>query len=144
VCSSDLIPAVLVGDGQLREELEGEYPEARFLGSLSYSDVADAFSAARAFALASTDETEGLAAMEAMAAGAPVAYSRIPILEEKIGRNGIAFSSEDSLKSALSRLFESRALCRKLSSRGRKAAQRYDIRRCTKKIVAVYEKVSKK
>lgn len=138
------IPVVLAGDGQLRKELEKEYPEARFLGSLSYSDVADAFSAARAFALASTDETEGLAALEAMAAGTPVVYRGIPILEEKVGKNGIVFSGDGELKSALSRLFESKALCKKLSARGKKAAQKYDIRKCTKKIVSVYEKVSKK
>lgn len=133
------IPLVLTGGGPLGKKLKKEYPEARFLGSLPYLDVIDAYSAASAFVLASTEETEGLSAMEAMAVGTPVVCSRIPVLEERVGKDGLLFSSEQELESALSRVLQDRALAKKLSALGKKSAQKHDIRKCVKEIVGVYE-----
>jgi len=69
---------VLVGDGDDRGRLTrlandlGIWSSVRFIGSVPHERVADYTSAADLFLFPSTSETQGLAALEALAAGLPV------------------------------------------------------------------------
>jgi glycosyltransferase involved in cell wall biosynthesis len=76
---------LLVGDGPERGRLEklaaelGVAPRVRFTGEVA--DVRPLLSAMDAFAAPSETETFGLAVLEALAAGLPVAYGSCPALE---------------------------------------------------------------
>ena len=69
---------VLVGDGDDRARLTrlagelGIRPSICFVGAVSHERIGDYTSAADLFLFSSTSETQGLAALEAMAAGLPV------------------------------------------------------------------------
>lgn len=64
---------VVVGDGPARAELEGRYPEARFLGKLEGAALASAYAGADVFVFPSRTDTFGLVIIEALASGTPVA-----------------------------------------------------------------------
>ncbi len=66
---------VLVGDGPLRESLEGRYPDLIFPGMLSGDDLVAHYASADIFLFPSLTETFGNVILEAMASGlAVVAY----------------------------------------------------------------------
>ncbi len=64
---------VVVGDGPARVQLEGAYPDARFLGPLFGAELAGAYAGADVFVFPSRTDTFGLVMIEAMACGTPVA-----------------------------------------------------------------------
>ncbi|MCW3848092.1 glycosyltransferase family 1 protein [Sphingomonas sp. LB-2] len=64
---------VVVGDGPARAELEARYPAAKFLGAMFGEELASAYAAADVFVFPSRTDTFGLAMIEALACGVPVA-----------------------------------------------------------------------
>ncbi|WP_139559059.1 glycosyltransferase family 4 protein [Methylotetracoccus oryzae] len=64
---------VVIGDGPQRPELETRYPEARFLGYRRDQDLARCLAAADVLVFPSRTDTFGLAMLEALACGVPVA-----------------------------------------------------------------------
>ncbi|MFJ5926023.1 glycosyltransferase [Kitasatospora sp. NPDC092948] len=91
------VPAVLAvaGTGPLRHRLERQAAEWRlpvtFLGHLSErSDVAALLATADAVIAPGPVETFGLAALETLACGTPVAVSRSSALPQVVGRAGLA------------------------------------------------------
>lgn len=79
---------VIVGDGPARAELQARYPDAVFTGSLSGSELAQAYSAADVFVFPSKTDTFGLVMIEALACGVPVAGYPVPGPLDIIGANG--------------------------------------------------------
>jgi glycosyltransferase involved in cell wall biosynthesis len=79
------VPLVVAGDGPERRRLEAARGDARFLGRISGVEL-DGLRRTAALALVPSlsAETFGLAAAEAMAAGLPVAASRIGALPELV------------------------------------------------------------
>jgi glycosyltransferase involved in cell wall biosynthesis len=80
---------VVVGDGPALEELKARYPDAVFTGSLSGSELAQAYAAADVFVFPSKTDTFGLVMIEALACGVPVAGYRVPGPLDIIGANGL-------------------------------------------------------
>ncbi len=97
------IPAllVLVGDGPERVAAEAEVErlglknDVRFLGELS--GVAEVLRASHLFVLASTSESFGLSALEAMACGVPVLASRVGGVPDVVidGESGLLVEPDD-------------------------------------------------
>lgn len=79
---------LIAGDGECRPELErqctatGNAARTRLLGEVAPDGIGRLFAAADAFVLPSLWESFGLAAVEAAAAGLPIAASDIPALRE--------------------------------------------------------------
>jgi len=82
---------VVIGDGPQRTELEARYPAAHFLGYRHGQDLAQHVSAADVLVFPSRTDTFGLAMLEALACGVPVAAypvqgPRDVIRDARVGR----------------------------------------------------------
>ncbi|MBA3676439.1 MAG: glycosyltransferase family 1 protein [Sphingosinicella sp.] len=80
---------VVIGDGPELERLKKLYPQARFPGALTGSELASAYTAADVFVFPSRTDTFGLVIIEALASGVPVAAFPVPgpadILTDDLG-----------------------------------------------------------
>jgi glycosyltransferase involved in cell wall biosynthesis len=85
---------VVVGDGPALEELKARYPGAIFTGSLSGSELAQAYAAADVFVFPSKTDTFGLVMIEALACGIPVAGYPVPGPLDIIGASGLGPTDE--------------------------------------------------
>ncbi|MEM2878085.1 MAG: glycosyltransferase family 4 protein [Candidatus Hadarchaeales archaeon] len=96
------------------------------------------FSASDAFVIASTSETQGLAAIEAMACGCPVIGADAMAISEivKNGVNGFLFEPNraEKLSEILNRFKPSRAMAREAV----KTAKNFSIERCARLVEEVY------
>jgi glycosyltransferase involved in cell wall biosynthesis len=105
--------------------LEGS---VRFLGRVDDQRLLDCYAAADVFALPSSSEAQGIAALEAMAAGLPVVASAVGGLLGTIqdGVSGFLVNSgdPDELAARLVRLFCDDSLRRGMSSNARSAVER--------------------
>ncbi|MGI8803049.1 MAG: glycosyltransferase [Solirubrobacteraceae bacterium] len=101
-CRRAGVPLVVAGDGPLREGLDG----ARLVGRVSDAELAGLRAAAGVAVVPSRSaETFGLAAAEAMAAGLPVAASRVGALPELLGDEGLVAPGDPAaLAEAITRL----------------------------------------
>ncbi len=85
------LPLVIIGQAREPDYAEQVFAEARgrvrYLGFLEHDDplLASAYAACTVFALPSSCETPGLAALEAAAAGAPVVVTRVGAAREYFG-----------------------------------------------------------
>ncbi len=64
---------VIIGDGPIRERLEKQYPDAKFLGYRKGQPLAECYASADLFVFPSVTDTFGLVLIEALASGVPVA-----------------------------------------------------------------------
>ena len=124
-----------------RRRLEGT---VRFLGFVPDDDLPSLYHAADAFLMPSTFETQGLALLEAMAAGVPVAAADTggPTHFLRSGQNGFLFEGTNAeacaraVESALSASGDVRA-------RGQGTATMYSIERQAEALASAYEDVLK-
>jgi glycosyltransferase involved in cell wall biosynthesis len=134
----------IVGDGPARGDLEREFrgAPAVFTGVLQGEDLASAYASADAFLFPSTTDTLGLAMLEALASGLPVAAARGGASHEIVseGENGLLYeaNSVSSLVDAVRRLF-SDAFRPALARRARATAEERDWRSSTRTLRGYYE-----
>jgi glycosyltransferase involved in cell wall biosynthesis len=87
---------VIAGDGPRRAEYAalaarlGVADRVHMLGDVTRADVGDLLGAADLFVFPSTWETFGLAAVEALMAGASIIASDLPVLREVLSADGVA------------------------------------------------------
>lgn len=79
---------VVCGVGPLQERLQARYPQARWLGILDRSALAQVYASADVFVFPSRSETFGLVMLEAMACGTPVAAFPVEGPTEVLGAAG--------------------------------------------------------
>jgi glycosyltransferase involved in cell wall biosynthesis len=107
-CRRTGIALVVAGDGPERASLQARASgsQVRFVGQVDDARLAQLrVGAALALAPSRSAETFGLAAAEAMAAGLPVAASRIGALPELVDEQGLAEAGDaDALAAAIERL----------------------------------------
>lgn len=139
---------VLIGDGPDRKSLEdlakelGIQKRVTFTGSLPFAETPSYMKAANLFGFASITETQGLATLEAMAAGLPVvavdASGTRDIL--KHGQQGYLVENDaTALASAIKRLLSNPERMQKFAQAAYKKAQSFNIQKLTDKLLDVYE-----
>jgi glycosyltransferase involved in cell wall biosynthesis len=139
---------VLIGDGPDRKSLEdlakelGIQKRVTFTGSLPFAETPSYMKAANLFGFASITETQGLATLEAMAAGLPVvavdASGTRDIL--KHGQQGYLVENDaNALASAIKRLLSNPERMQKFAQAAYKKAQSFNIQKLTDKLLDVYE-----
>lgn len=132
---------LIIGEGPLKSELQalaesfGISSAVRFLGYRS--DVRDLISVLDAGLLCSNMETHGIALIEMMAAGVPVAAPAVGGIPEIIrdGHNGLLFAPGDAggLAAALIRILRDDRLASRLSMAGRAVAvEKFPVERMTR------------
>lgn len=141
---------VFVGDGPERpraldraEEL-GVRPDVLFLGKTASVD--ELLACADVFLLPSGSESFGLAALEAMASGAPVVASRVGGLPEVVahGESGYLYpvGDVDDMADAAVELLTNPETHKRMSENGRRIAEeRYSAAAIVPKYEAIYERI---
>jgi glycosyltransferase involved in cell wall biosynthesis len=143
--------AVLVGDGELRAELE---QRARQLGLGDVvsvlgprTDAVDVIAAGDVFALSSDSEALPLTLLEAMTHGRPVCSTAVGSIPDLVadGQTGLLVPPRDAaaLAEAIERLLDDPALAERLGAAGRAAVlARYSVGTMVERTLAVYESVA--
>lgn len=126
---------VLVGDGPLREDLArkaaawGLTGRVRFAGAVLPERIAAYYRAADVYVFPSVTETQGLAVIEAMAAGLPVVAVGSEVLEEIVrdGHEGLVTpESPAALAAACQRLLLDRDMRERMGREAQATARAYD------------------
>ena len=137
---------LIAGDGPLRPALaRSAPPNAKLLGRLA--DVRPLLAAADVFAVPSRREGQGMAALEAMAAGVPLVAARVGGLADMLADGETALlvppDDPDALAAALSRLQSDSRLRQKLVANALALVQeRYALRPMLDAVAEVYREVS--
>ena len=139
---------VLVGRGPYEASLRALVRKRRLEGDVVFAgfvpddELPAYYAAADVFAIPSRFETQGLAILEAMASGTPVAGANFRAIPEFVreGENGSLFSPDDarSAAAAVDRCLEYPAL---LGAGARATAERYTVEKTTRRLLEVYEAV---
>jgi glycosyltransferase involved in cell wall biosynthesis len=140
---------LIMGEGYMRRELEGLARErgvserTKFAGFVSDYDLAGALSSSDVVVIPSRFEPFGITALEAMAAGAPLAVSKVDGLAEIVQNevDGLQFLPEDigGMAGAIVRLVTDVPLTYALASNGREKAKRYSWSSVAEKTLEVYK-----
>jgi glycosyltransferase involved in cell wall biosynthesis len=129
------VTAVIVGDGELRGELERLCADLGLSASVSFvgyqQDVAAWLTRARVFVLPSDSEGLSLALMEAMRCGLPAIVSRTGDLDDLVehGVNGYLVSARtpEAFAEPIAALLADAERRSRFGAAARKAASRYDV-----------------
>ena len=133
---------VVVGDGELRAELEqAEGPNVRLLGSRD--DVPELLASFDVFAFPSLFEGLCLAVIEAQAAGVPVVATPVGGIRETVvdGETGLLVPTRDpaALAAAVRRLLEDRAAAEAMAAEAkRRVRERYSVERMVEATLRLY------
>jgi glycosyltransferase involved in cell wall biosynthesis len=123
---------VIVGDGPARLSLEARYPDAVFTGAKFGVELARHYADADVFVFPSLTETWGGVAVEAMAAGLPVAGFFAPGPRDLIPGSGAGAVNDDLRLACLEALRCDRATCRSF-------AEQFSWRRCAEEFLHCLE-----
>lgn len=141
---------MVVGEGSVKADLEklveelGMQESVIFTGLLDKDGMIAHYQASDIFAFASLTETQGLVAVEAMAAGLPVVAIKASGIEDmvKSGQDGILTDNvEENFATNANKLIEDGELRRKMSENARANAREFRIEPWTKKIITLYKEL---
>jgi 1,2-diacylglycerol 3-alpha-glucosyltransferase len=144
----DDVTFAVAGRGPALEHFKAEVERrglsrtVRFLGFVPDGDLPSLYRAADAFLMPSTFETQGIALLEAMAAGLPVAAPDTggPTHFVRSGENGFLFAGKDA-QACAGAVLEALSADEALRARARETAQRYSIESQTRELVGAYAEV---
>lgn len=129
---ASLLRLVVIGDGEERESLEGLcvklgiHAHVEFVGSVSPDKIPLYLAASDIFGFASTTETQGLATLEAMAAGLPIVAVDASGTSDVVtdGQEGfLAPCDHEALAAQLKKLVRNRMLRLRFGAVGRRRAE---------------------
>ncbi|MDD3006384.1 MAG: glycosyltransferase [Candidatus Pacebacteria bacterium] len=144
---------MIVGEGSFRDELDVLVKELEledsviFTGLLDKEEMIAHYQASDIFVFASLTETQGLVAVEAMAAGLPVVAVKASGIEDMIksGQDGILTDNvEDNFATNTIKLIEDGALRKKMSASARVNAREFCIAPWVDKVVGLYNEIIQK
>jgi glycosyltransferase involved in cell wall biosynthesis len=142
------VELVIVGDGELREELErlAQGLPVRFLGARG--DVPELLASFDVFALPSLYEGLCLAVLEAQAAGVPVVATPVGGIRETVvdGETGVLVPTHDpgALAAAIRRLLDDRPAAEAMAAEAkRRVRERFSVERMVEQTLALYRGLAK-
>jgi len=103
---------VVVGEGPARDDLARRFPKTIFLGVMDTGDLARIYAAADVLVFPSRTDTFGMALLEALACGTPIAGFPVAATRDVIGTAPVAVLDEDLHAACLKALALSRSACR--------------------------------
>ncbi len=103
---------VLIGKGPQEEELHHRYPDAHFYGPMHGERLAAHLAAADVFVFPSLTDTFGIAQLEALASGVPVAAYPVTGPRDVIGAAPVGVLDPDLKAACLAALSLSKSACR--------------------------------
>jgi glycosyltransferase involved in cell wall biosynthesis len=103
---------VVVGEGPARDALARRFPKAIFLGAMQGEDLARIYAAADVLVAPGRAEGSGLALLEALACGTPIAGLPVPATRDVIGDAPVAALDVDLRAACLRALGLPRSACR--------------------------------
>ena len=136
---------VLVGEGPAKKHYQknvqdrGLSDKVLFTGFISDEELPSTYAACDAFTIASKFETQGLAALEAMATGKPVAGINFRAVAEMVrpGENGYLF--EENARSCATAMKDALEHSQELRTSTRRFALEYSHEKSARKLVELYE-----
>jgi glycosyltransferase involved in cell wall biosynthesis len=136
---------VIVGDGELREELERRADGLPVELTGARDDVPELLASFDVFAFPSLFEGLCLAVIEAQAAGVPVVATPVGGIRETVvdGETGLLVPPRDpaALAAAIRRLLDDRDLARRLAEEARRRVrERYSEQRMVELTLGLYER----
>lgn len=144
---------MIVGEGSFRDELDALVKELKledcviFTGLLDKEGMIAHYQASDIFVFASLTETQGLVAVEAMAAGLPVVAVKASGIEDMIksGQDGILTdNTEENFAANAIKLIEDGELRRRMSASARLNADEFSIAPWVNKAVSLYKDLVEK
>jgi len=142
---------LIVGDGAIREGLERTAEEFRikdsviFTGLVNKEEIISLYQASDIFVFASLTETQGLVAVEAMAAGNPVVAIKASGIEDMVknGEDGFLTSeSEEEFSKNVIRIINNKNLREKMSVQAKINSKRFSIEPWVEKVVGLYKNLA--
>jgi glycosyltransferase involved in cell wall biosynthesis len=103
---------VVVGEGPQEAELRRAFPDAHFIGLKHGTELASCLAAADVFVFPSRTDTFGVAQLEALACGVPVAAFPVMGPKDVIGEHPVGVLNDDLRQACLQALTLSRDVCR--------------------------------
>ena len=139
---------LIVGDGAIKKELEEmsknlhSEKDIIFTGLVSRDEIVGLYQASDIFVFASLTETQGLVAVEAMAAGLPVVAIKASGIEDMVddGEDGIlTANSVDDFSNSVLKIVNNENLRKKLSAQAKINSDKFSIKPWIEKVVGLYE-----
>lgn len=145
---------MIIGDGPAFEDLQALAAKlkisdkVKFTGAIEHDKLLSSgiLSVADVFVTASKMESQGLAVLEAMAAGLPVVGVRKAALPEVIGRAGLLAKPDDSkdIAKEILKILEDEEKRSQLAQASLKRAQEFSIEKSTDKLLRLYQSLLEK
>jgi glycosyltransferase involved in cell wall biosynthesis len=147
------VKLMIIGDGAVKEEIEQEAKDLGledsviFTGFLATEDMASHYQAGDIFVFASLTETQGLVAVEAMAAGLPVVAIKASGIEDMVknGNDGILTDNdEQNFADNAIKLIEDGDLRKKMSENAKLNSEEFSIKPWVNKVANLYKDLIEK
>ena len=142
------IKFMIVGDGAVKEELEemtkklGFERDIIFTGLVDRTEIVSLYQASDIFVFASHTETQGLVAVEAMAAGSPVVAIKASGIEDIVQDGEDGFLTNDSKEEFAEKVLKiatDEELRKKMAEKAKENSRKFEIAPWVEKIVKLYE-----
>jgi len=142
---------IIVGGGAVKKDLErmaeefGIKDSIIFTGLVNKEEIINLYQASDIFIFASKTETQGLVAVEAMAAGNPVVAVKASGIEDivKNGEDGFLTSeSEEEFSSSVVKIITDKSLREKMSARAKINSKRFSIEPWVEKVAGLYRELT--
>ena len=133
------VPLTIVGPGSMLETLKVELPKAIFTGKLSHDELIPLYQTAGFFVFPSTNDTFGIAVLEALSCGLPCVIfnkgGQVEMIEH--GVNGFIAKDSKEFAHYINVLTEDEELRKRMSVSARELAKRYSWVESGKKLFSV-------
>jgi len=144
---------MIVGDGAVKQDLEklaeelGVKNSIIFTGLVNRTEIVGLYQASDIFIFASKTETQGLVAVEAMAAGDPVVAVKASGIEDMVKNKEDGFltsESEEEFSESVLKIINNKNLREKMSAQAKINSTRFSIEPWVEKVVELYKSLKLK